>query len=735
MKMDTAAPANFIDKNEHGWIGKPVDRVDGILKVTGKATYAYEFVNATTAYGHVLGAAIAKGKIVSIDTEAAEREAGVLLIMTYKNAPSQPEEKEKKTAPQLYGKDVTHFGQPVALVVAETPEAARAATYLIKVSYQKQKGSYSLKEGVSSAKKPKPQQNPPDTAMGDFSSAFAGAPLKVDATYTTPTQIHSQMEPHATLAEWKDDALTLYTSNQMLNPAQKVVAATLKLSPEKVRIVSKYIGGGFGSKLDVYPDAVLAAMAARQLKRPVKIALTRQQLFHMCSHRTETIQRVRLGADKAGRLSAISHEVWCANQAGKNFYESAADQTRSLYAAPHRMTSHRLVELDLPAAGSMRAPGEAVGLLALECAMDELAEAMGIDPIELRILNEPSEDPEKHIPFSTRNLVPCLKEGARRFGWSQRNARPSQVREGRWLVGIGMASAIRGNPIKENKAKVILGTDGVLTVRTAMTDIGTGTYTVLTQIGAEAFGLPLAKVKVEIGDTDFPEGAGSGGSWGAGSSGSAVFDACQHLRRKLLDKAGITDTDAQFADGNIHTRGRIIPLADVVGNNPVEAEGELEPGDMRKKYSQFSYGAHFAEVGVDVGTGEIRLRRMLGVFTAGRILNEKTARSQAIGGMVFGIGAALTEEAVIDKNFGFFVNHDMAEYHVPTNADVPQIDAIYLKEADDKSNPLKTKGLGELGICGAGAAIANAVYNATGIRIRDYPLTLDKVLTGSRSSA
>jgi xanthine dehydrogenase YagR molybdenum-binding subunit len=268
-----------------------------------------------------------------------------------------------------------------------------------------------------------------------------------------------------------------------------------------------------------------------------------------------------------------------------------------------------------------------------------------------------------------------------------------------------------------------------------MTDIGTGTYTVLTQIGAEAFGLPLAKVKVEIGDTDFPEGAGSGGSWGAGSSGSAVFDACQHLRRKLLDKAGITDTDAQFADGNIHTRGRIIPLADVVGNNPVEAEGELEPGDMRKKYSQFSYGAHFAEVGVDVGTGEIRLRRMLGVFTAGRILNEKTARSQAIGGMVFGIGAALTEEAVIDKNFGFFVNHDMAEYHVPTNADVPQIDAIYLKEADDKSNPLKTKGLGELGICGAGAAIANAVYNATGIRIRDYPLTLDKVLTGSRSSA
>jgi xanthine dehydrogenase YagR molybdenum-binding subunit len=543
------------------------------------------------------------------------------------------------------------------------------------------------------------------------------------------------MEPHASLAEWDGDRLTLYTANQMLLEARTNVAKTLCIDEAKVRLVSRHVGGGFGSKLDVLADAVLAALAARELGRPVKIALTRQQVFHLAGHRSETVQRVRLGADAGGRLLAIGHEVWCENGPGMTFYEPAADQTRALYAAANRLSTHRLVELDLPMSASMRAPGEAVGLLALECAMDELAEKLQLDPIELRRLNEPSEDPEKRIPFSSRKLVDCIEEGARRFGWQRRDPRPGQVVEGRWQIGLGMASAIRGNYLMASKAKLRLDGDGLLTVRTAMTDIGTGSYTVLTQIAAEMLGLPVERVKVELGDTDFPPAAGSGGSWGASSSGSSVYQACDQLRTLLARKAGLNPAGAVFAGGRITGQGRAFELAALAGPEGLEAEGEIRPGETQKKFSQYAYGAHFAEVGVDLDTGEIRLRRMLGVFAAGRILNLKTARSQAIGGMTFGLGAALTEAAVVDRRHGHFVNHDMAEYHVPTHADVPEIDAIYLDEVDDKTNPLKSKGVGELGICGAGAAVANAVYNACGVRIRDYPLTLDKVLAGRARAA
>jgi xanthine dehydrogenase YagR molybdenum-binding subunit len=649
----------------------------------------------------------------------------------------------------LNGDAIRHFGQPVALIVAVSYEAARDAAALVRVDYEQAAGRYTLAGAVDQAKKPPPQMNPPDSRVGDFERGFAGAACAIDSCYTTPHQVHIQMEPHTTLAMWQDDALTLYTSHQWLESARKATAATLQMAPEKIRIVSRYVGGGFGSKLDVCADLILAALAARRLQRPVKIALTRQQLFHLCPHRSETIQRVRLGADLDGRLQAIAHEIWCENQEGQTFYEPAADQTRSLYAAPHRMTSHRMADLDLPLSASMRAPGEAVGLLALECAMDELAEALRIDPIELRIRNEPKIDPEKNVPFSTRNLIGCMREGARRFGWAQRNPQPGQVREGRWRIGIGMAAAIRNNPLKASKADATLALrDGepVLTVRTAMTDIGTGSYTIFTQIAAELLGLPIDSVIVQLGDTDFPEASGSGGSWGSGSAGSGIYDACMNLREALAAfaaKAGIGATDGgdslHFDDAALAgADGRRIALRallDVAGPEGISAHGELDPGDMHKKYAQFSYGAHFAEVAVDMDTGEIRLRRMLGVFTAGRILNRKTARSQAIGGMVFGVGAALTEAAVIDPACGFFVNHDMAEYHVPTHADIPAIDAIYLEEVDDKANPLKSKGVGELGICGAGAAVANAVYNACGVRVRDYPLTLDKIIAGMEAEA
>jgi xanthine dehydrogenase YagR molybdenum-binding subunit len=384
--------------------------------------------------------------------------------------------------------------------------------------------------------------------------------------------------------------------------------------------------------------------------------------------------------------------------------------------------------LDIPVASSMRAPGESVGLMALECAMDELAEKLSLDPIELRIRNEPSEDPEKHIPYSSRHLIACMQEGAHRFGWEKRNPKPGQVRDGQWLVGMGMAAATRGNPLRLSKANVRLDPDGNATARMAMTDIGTGTYTILAQITAEMLGLPTERVRVQLGDTDFPQAAGSGGSWGAGSSGSALFEACNALREKLARTAGMDPATARFTGGSISSGEQSRKLTDLVGAG-MDADGEIQPGSNNKDFSQQSYGAHFAEVGVDVDTGEVRLRHMLGVFAAGRVLNAKTARSQAIGGMVFGLGAALHEAMTLDPRFGYFVNHDLAEYHVPVHADIPAIDAIFLAELDDRSNPLKSKGIGELGICGAAASIANAIHNACGARIRDYPITLDKLLT------
>jgi xanthine dehydrogenase YagR molybdenum-binding subunit len=616
----------------------------------------------------------------------------------------------------------------VAFVVAESFEQARAAAYLVDVKYERAAGKYALRDNLKQARVPHQKDAAAaDSAVGDFAGAFDSAPVQIDVTYTTPLQSHAMMEPHATLATWDGDRLILHTANQMLNQGQKVIATTLKIPVENVRLISPYIGGGFGGKLWVNADAILAAIASRQLKRPVKIALTRGQIFHVTTHRSDTIQRIRLGTDREGKILAIGHDVFSGNLPSEQTYEGAALQTRTLYAGANRLTRHRLAPLDIPVASSMRAPGEAVGLMALECAMDELAEKLNLDPIELRIRNEPSEDPEKHIPYSSRHLIACMQEGARRFGWDKRNPKPGQVRDGRWLVGLGMAAATRGNPLRLSKANVRLAPDGTATVKMAMTDIGTGTYTILAQIAAEMLGLPMERVRVELGDTSFPEAAGSGGSFGAGSSGSALFEACNNLREKLAQKAGMDPETARFANGSVASDGQSVRLTDLVGGG-VEADGEIQPGRNNKDFSQQSYGAHFAEVGVDADTGEVRVRRMFGVFAAGRVLNAKTARSQGIGGMVFGVGAALHEAMTLDPRFGYYVNHDLAEYHVPVHADIPAFDAVFLTELDDKSNPLKSKGIGELGICGAAASIANAIYNACGARVRDYPITLDKIL-------
>jgi xanthine dehydrogenase YagR molybdenum-binding subunit len=711
-----------------GLLGHPLDRVDGPFKVTGRATYAYEYRNVgEPAYGFAVVSSIGKGRIRAVDASAAEKSPGVLLVLTHLNAPKQGA-RTSGAVPQLADDRVLFQGQPVALVVAGSFEEARAAAYLVKPSYAIEPGSHDLEASRATASVPKPRNgSSPDTNKGDVEAAFAIAPVKIDVTYTTPPQAHAMMEPHATIAEWVGDRLTLYTANQMLPRGVDTVSATLLLPKDQIRLVSRYIGGGFGAKLQVEPDAILAAMAARMLNRPVKLALTRQQVFAATTHRSDTIQRLRLAADHDGTLQAVAHESWSDNTPGQDDFEAAAMATRNIYATPALLTAHRLATLDLPISASMRAPGEAVGLLALECAMDELAVALGMDPIALRIKNEPATDPQNGKPFSTRTLVPCMQKGAELFGWNKRNPRPGSMRDGEWLVGMGMSAAIRGNPMLPAKASASLGRNGILTIRTSMTDVGTGSYTILGQIAADLLGLPIDKVRVELGDTDFPAAPGSGGSFGANSAGSAVYDACMNLRAALLQKAGLNPDNAVFADGAVSADGQTVRPDGLVGEG-LSADGAATPGNSREAFIQQSYGAHFAEVGVSEVTGEIRLRRMLGVFTAGRILNAKTARSQAIGGMTFGVGAALMEAIVVDKRDGWFVNNNLAEYHVAANADIPAIDAVFLPETDDRSSAMKSKGLGELGICGAGAAVANAVYNATSIRIRDYPLTLDKVL-------
>ena len=729
IEMNAPVGQTALDNNPNGLVGQPVNRVDGPLKVTGTARYAYEVRDAgLAAYGYLVQATIGKGEITNIDTSAAQRAPGVIKVLTWHDTPSQGIDNHRNACPVLTSADIAHYGQPVALVIADSFEEARAGAYLVRVDYHAQRGTYDMVSHAASARTPEATQTPADTSNGDFGSSFDAAAIKLDVTYTTPLQSHAMMEPHATVATWDGDRLTVFTSNQMLNQAQKAIAKTLKMPIGNIRVVSRYIGGGFGSKLWVNADCILAAIGARAIGRPVKVALTRQQVFSVTTHRSDTVQRIRIGTDAQGRIQAIGHDVLSGNLPAENSdYEGAANQTRSLYAGDNRQTRHRLVPLDIPVASAMRAPGEAVGLLALECAMDELAAQLQIDPIELRIRNEPSEDPTKHIPYSTRQLIPCMHAGAEKFGWNRRQAQPGQTRDGNWLVGMGMSAATRNNPLMPSKASVRLEGNGVLTARMAMTDIGTGTYTIMTQIAAELLGLPMERVQVDMGDTDYPAASGSGGSFGAGSAGSALYDACLNLRAKLAAAAGVDPAQASFSGGSIQGQGKAATLASLAGGG-LQADGEIKPGDIRKKFSEASYGAHFAEVGVDMDTGEVRLRRMLSVFSAGRILNEKTARSQAIGGMIFGVGAALEEQLVMDDRIGCFVNHDLAEYHVAVHADVPNVDAMFLPELDDKSNPLKSKGVGELGICGAGAAVANAVYNACGIRIRDYPLTLDKIL-------
>jgi xanthine dehydrogenase YagR molybdenum-binding subunit len=715
-------------------IGAPLRRVEGPLKVTGRATYTYEERGAgPPLYGFLVEATIGRGRITALDTSRAERAAGVRGVITHRNAPRQrqpgPDPAElspyARAFPVLADAEIRYFAQPVALVVADTFEQARDAAGLVEAAYEATGGRFELAAELDHAYAPPTVRGwiQTESLVGDFDGGFAGAPVQIDATYTTPYEFSAPMEPHCALAAWRGDSVTVYVSTQIVADARLRIARTLGLAPSQVRVIAHYVGGGFGSKLGVHAETLLAVIAARRLGRPVKVMATRQQTFSLAGHRPAAVQRVRLGADRDGRLIAFGHDPILQVSTTSDFVEQIGSVGRALYAAPHRRSTHRIVPLDLPDPEDIRAPGEAPGLLAIEAAIDELACALDLDPVELRIRNEPARHPELGVPFSDRHLVECMREGARRFGWDRRSNRPATVRDGRWLIGQGMAAAIRPQFQTSTAVTVRLEPNGAAIVRTDMTDLGTGTYTIATQIASEALGIPVDRVRVEAGDSEFPASGGSAGSWGATNTCAALVRACHALRDQVLaslpepERASPRDlavlVAAGFPDG-LEACGSIPGMTD----------------DPRfTAYSLASYGAHFAEVQVDADTGEIRLRRMLGVFDAGRIFNARTARSQLIGGMIWGVGAALHEDGVVDRRTGAFVTRDLAQYLVPVHADIPAIDAILLDTYDRHANELGAKGVGELGICGAGAAIANAVYNATGVRVRSYPITLDKLLT------
>jgi len=720
---------NLLDHTGQGVIGLPLDRPEGPLKVSGKAPYAAEMVIPGCAEGVLVLADISQGEVTGIDEASLLDMPGVLGVFADEAMLRRPAQGTAGKAPAQDVATVDYHGQPVALVVAETFEQARDAALQLKVHYKVADKPVPFDPQDPAAREEKPSDDD-RVDEGDIDAAMRDAAHMIDECYDTPGHASAAMEPHVAIAQWDGDRLTLHGSYQMLAYNKKELADSLGISLGKVRILSPYVGGGFGSKLGISHEGVAAAVASRSLGRPVRVVLTRQQVFQTIMRRSETRQRLRLACDSGGRLTALGHEAWVSNLPAEDFAEPVTQATHFLYGADNRKLAVEVARISRMTAGSVRAPGEAVGMQVLEAAMDELAEKVGLDPVILRKRNLPATLPGKGTPFSSRMLAEALDAGAAAFGWDRRMPKPCQRREGDWWIGMGVASAARVNMLVPAEALVTLKRDGTALVETDQTDIGTGSYAILGQIAGEMLGLPLDRVTVTLGDSDLPAGAGSGGSFGAISTGSAVLRACEAIRKKLAKQAGVKADELALRDG-IASGGNSTPtpLTDLLDGEDIAELGSIKPGKTMLDYSQASYGAFFAEVAVHAFTGEVRMRRMTGAFGFGRVLNAKTARSQCLGGMVWGIGSALTEELAFDLADGHLVNHDLAEYHVPVHADMPEFDVILLEqERDAAASPLQAKGVGELGICGAAGAIANAVYNACGARVRSFPLTLDKIL-------
>ncbi|WP_150245175.1 xanthine dehydrogenase family protein molybdopterin-binding subunit [Nocardiopsis quinghaiensis] len=685
-------------------VGRPLARLEGADKVTGRAPYAYEHPFDDPLYLHPVLSTFARGRVTGVDASGAEALEGVRAVLTSANAERLADTEDREFA-VLQSEEVAFHGQFVAAVVADTPEVARQAAGLVRVDSERSPHDVVLTGDHEGLYRPGSEDGPAsDTEQGDVGAALERAEVLVDHTYRTPTEHNNPMEPHTTVALWEEGAqrLTLYDSTQGVHVVRASVATVFGLELDQVRVVAPHVGGGFGSKGEAHAHDVLAAMAARALPgRPVKFALTRQQMFCLVGYRTPTIQRVRLGADRNGRLGVLVHDSVEQTSTVKEFSEQSAMCSRWMYAAPHRRTTHRTAALDVPVNFWMRAPGEAPGMYALEAAMDELAQACGLDPVELRVRNEPGTDPQSGNPWSDRQLVRCLREGAERFGWYGRDPAPRSRREGNWMVGTGVAAASYPHLFNPGSvARVRYGDDGRYEVGIGAVDIGTGAWTALTQIAADALGCSAEGVRLRIGDTDLPTASVAGGSSGTSSWGTAIVTAARAFRAEHGDSP-----------------------APGASSQASAAQDTVDEG-----YAVYSFGAHFAEVRVHADTGEIRVPRMFGMFSVGRVVNPRMVRSQFLGGMVMGMSMALHEESFRDPRHGHVANGDFAEYHIPTNADVGDLRVDWLEGEDPRATPMGSRGVGEIGIVGTAAAVANAVHHATGVRVRDLPVTPDKVL-------
>jgi xanthine dehydrogenase YagR molybdenum-binding subunit len=689
-------------------IGRPLDRVDGRLKVTGGARFAAEFPAERMAYAVIVQSTVARGRIVRLDTADAERVPGVLFVLTHRNARALPNKGLDAVNPpagrtlSLLQDDAVHYnGQPIAVVIADRLERANDAARLVQVSYAVERPVLRFSDARRSARRPKKEGvTPSEKSWGDADAGLAQGEVRVDAVYTTPMEHHNPMEPRATVAQWDGDRLTLHDATQYVSGVRETVAKAMGLDPANVRVIDPFVGGGFGCKGSAWSHVVLCAMAARQVGRPVKLVLARPQMFGPVGGRPQTEQHLVLAARRDGRLTGLRHDVISHTSDMEDYVEGASSPSRSLYACPNASTTQRVAVLDVGVPTFQRAPGESTGTFALESAMDELAYALGMDPMALRIANHADTEPHSGKPWSSKRLRECYAQAAERFGWARRNPAPQSMRDGRWRIGWGMATATYPGHRMPAAALARLMPDGTVVVQTGSQDLGTGTYTIMTQIAAETLGMPVERIRFELGDTAMPRAPVSGGSMTAASVGPAVQAACAALRDKII--AG--------------------------GKAPLEAQGDAKPGEEEKRYASRSFGAVFAEVRVDADLGVIRVPRIVATYSVGRLLNAKTAQSQLQGGIVWGVSMALFEDSLLDARYGRFANNNLAEYHVPVNADIGTIDVTFVDENDTIFNPLGARGIGEIGITGVPAAIANAVYHATGRRVRDLPITLDKLI-------
>ena len=748
----TPQPASGTARLGEPLIGQGLNRTDGIAKVIGTARYSAENTLPNLTHAVIITSTIASGRIAGVDSSAAEKMRGVILVMSHLNAPVLPKKGRAAAGLPPAGRvlsllqdDAVHYNnEPVAVVVADTLEHAQDAARAVRISYIATAGA--LDFGAASATPIKPEKvqgSTADTSRGDTVAGWDHASSRVDVRYTTPTEHHNPMEPHATVAHWDGEHLTLHDSTQYVSGEREAIAKTFGIAPEQVRVICPYVGGGFGCKGSTWSHVALAAMAARRSGRPVKLVLERGQMFGMVGHRPQTAQHLQLGAAADGHLTAVRHDVMSATSMLEDWTESSAIVTRMLYASDSQRTSHRLARLNHGTPTFMRAPGEASGSFALECAMDELAYTAGIDPLTLRLKNYADTDPEKSLPWSSKSLRACYTAAAERFGWERRNPQPRSMRHGDMLVGWGMATATYPTLRSAASASATLLADGTAVVRSGSQDLGTGTYTVMTQIAADALGMPMEKVRFELGDTHLPKAPVSGGSQTVASVGPAVHAAARSVYAKLVALAvgdaasplhGSSTDDVGSELGWLYLKSkpaRREAMQTLMQRNrleQLEATSEAAPGAEKKQFSMHSFGAVFVEVHVDPDLGTITVPRVVASYGIGKLMNRKTGHSQLMGGIVWGIGMALQEKTEMDLRTGRAVNGNLGEYHLPVNADIHDIDITVVDEIDPHINALGAKGIGEIGITGVAAAIGNAVFHATGKRIRDLPITLDRLL-------